>query len=213
MRTLKRMIIFFGPDGSGKTTQAMLLRRFLGASGFKVKVTRLRIHHSFAFLLMFFLRKVGFVPENLLFKGFSEETARKIGFLWSLIEVVSVVPWVILRVFLPRALGRIVICERYVIDTVVSIAFITRNPRFRNSLICKAVLTFMPHDSLNLYLTAEEHVLLERRRNEPVTYEFLKFLRSMYDYFAVRLEATVIDTTNIDEKSVHRIIRALVSSE
>ena len=207
-RISKRCMIFFGPDGSGKTTHSRLLSNFLKKKGYRVCNVRIRANHTISFMLIKILQELGLVSQNVFFDGFDAKLARKLAKLWPFIEFASIVPLVILRVYLPLKLGCIVICERYVIDTIVSVAYLFNNPGLTTGFVDKILLGFIPEESAIVYLTAEENLLLSRRRDEPVTYSFIRFQTLMYNSYAKRLNVVPIDTGKNEIKRVQEIIKA-----
>lgn len=207
-RISKRCIIFFGPDGSGKTTHSKLLSNFLRKKGYRVCNVRIRANHTISFILIKILQGSGLVNQNVFFEGFDARLARKLAKIWPFIEFASIVPLVILRVYLPLKLGCIVICERYVIDTIVSVAYLFNNLGLTTGFIKRILLGFIPEEATIVYLTAEENLLLSRRIDEPVTHRFVRFQTVMYNSYAKRLNVVSIDTGKNETKRVQEIIKA-----
>lgn len=203
-----RCIIFFGPDGSGKTTHSNLLTNFLKKKGRRVSSVRIRANHTVSFVLLRLMQKLGFIKKNLLFEGLNPTLAKKMAKLWPFIEFASIVPLVILRVGLPLKLGFTVVCERYVVDTIVSVAYLFNNPQLVNGITEKILLGFIPKGAIIVHLTAQESLLLKRRRDEPVTRGFLHFQIQMYNEYAEKLKAVSFDTTTKDRKHIQEAISA-----
>ncbi|MFQ5888111.1 MAG: hypothetical protein ACE5HY_05390, partial [Candidatus Hydrothermarchaeales archaeon] len=116
-------MIFFGADGTGKSTQAEILLKEFKGRGVKSRKAWIRARHSLAYIISQILLKLGY--KSILVAG--ESSNDKIldprllpaKWLWSLIEFISVIPWMITRVYIPSLLGYHIVAERYVIDTIV----------------------------------------------------------------------------------------------
>jgi thymidylate kinase len=210
---LKRCIIFFGPDGSGKTTHSELLSDLLKEKGQRVLNVRIRANHTFSFVLIKAMQKLGLMGQNIFTEGLNARLAKKLSRVWPFIEFGSIVPLVIVRVWLPLKLGCTVVCERYVIDTIVSVAYMFNNPNLVTGFREKIILGFIPKSSATVYMTAEEKLLLTRRKDEPVTPEYISFQIGMYNRYARKLNAISIDTSKIERNSVQQILRAKLQSE
>lgn len=148
---IPRIIIFFGPDGSGKTTQAGLLSDQLKSRGFSVKQIWMRSLHTLAFLISRIAQQ--FLKLNDVYE-FRSKYVRHSN-LWYLVEFVSIIPVILFRVYLPLLRGHIVVADRLVIDWIVSVAYWTHNPPFINSHWADFALTLIPKDAIMIYIDAE----------------------------------------------------------
>src|SRR5438445_11343811 len=59
-----RLVSFFGPDGSGKTTQAKMLADHLRARGVKVRLAWIRSKHTLPYLVLSAMRR--FSPGSVV---------------------------------------------------------------------------------------------------------------------------------------------------
>jgi thymidylate kinase len=227
------MIAFFGPDGAGKSTQAELLVRFLEARGFKVKKAWVRSTHTIAYLLWLvfyklnlcedrsgFLNKMkkGFVVSYLnenLYGAVSPITmspprlkGRFSYFLWSTVELLGIVPVIILQVYLPLFLGRVVVAERYVIDSIASIAYFLGDADFSRSWQARLLLSFIPKRTVFVFVDADYDTILLRRRFVSGPREYTEFHRRLYFELSRKVGAFHIDSSreSIDEAS-RKILR------
>lgn len=210
-----RFIGFFGPDGTGKTTQARLLREYLKAQGHRTRIAWMRGRHSFAFILAKFLERLGYyrlvkLPSGVVYKVSDPMLIPKLKVIWGFIEFASILPWIIQRVYLPIFFGYTVIAERYVVDTVVYLGYWLGHD-FLNGFLAKVLLNLIPRSSLLIHLDAETQTLLERSQNDVVTKDYIVFQRRIYRILAKRLKATTIDTSKSSiEETFQHIIENLV---
>ncbi len=185
-------IIFFGPDGSGKTTQADILSQELTKRGIKNKRFWMRSLHTLAFLISNITMKL-FALHDIY--EFREKYAVKFRRLWYIIELISILPLVI-RFYLLLYKGYVVIADRFVIDWIVSLAYVMRDESFINSKYAKLVLMFIPKSSLLIFLDANYDVICRRRGSDIENEEYIIFQRYYYNLFANMLGALIIDSSN-----------------
>lgn len=211
------VIIFFGPDSTGKSTQAKLLIKYLKSKQCRVAWTWIRGSHSIAFVLSKFLARQGYyrtvkVPSGVVYRVFDPHLLPGLKPLWGLIEFVSVLPWIILRVYLRRILGYTVVAERYVVDTVVYLAY-WLDSDFLKSLLAKVLLGFIPRGSVLIHLDAESRVLIERLkkvRYDIATSDYITFQQRAYHVLSQSLNAVTIDTSKFNvEETFQLVINAL----
>ena len=189
---LPRAILFFGPDGSGKTTQANLLLNTLSKKHIKTKKIWLRSLHTLAFIIskiaMIFLRL-----ENVYQFRSKYACSPRFRNLWYFIEFISILPLILYRFYIPFSLGHVIVAERFVIDWIVSLAYESKNKAMIETIFSKIALRFIPKQSLLIYIDADYDTILLRGRNEE-SVEIINFQRRLYYEFALRLNAIVINT-------------------
>jgi thymidylate kinase len=229
---LPKVIAFFGPDGAGKSTQAELLAGFLKNRGFRVKKAWVRSTHTFAYLLWILFYKlnlcddrsgmlkkmrVGFAVSYLNEGGYGAvspiTTSPPIlrGFvsrwIWATIEVVSIVPVVILQVYLPLLLGRVVVAERFVVDSIASIAYFLNDERFVNSWHARFLLRLVPNGTVFVFVDADYETILSRRGEVAGPREYTEFHRRLYEKISKAVGALYVNTSSISvEEANERIL-------
>lgn len=212
-----RVIVFFGPDGTGKSTQAQLLIGYLKSHGRRTRIAWLRGRHSLAFVIAKFFTKLGYyrivkVPSGVVYRVFDPGLLPKLQRFWGVIEFLSVLPWIILRIYLPRVLGYTVVAERYVVDTVVYISY-WLGYDFLRSFLAKVLLNFIPKGSILIHLDAETQDLLERLkriRYDIATQDYIVFQQRVYRVISKTMKATTIDTSRYSiEETFQRIVNLL----
>lgn len=217
------MVALFGPDGAGKSTQARLLTTYLGFRGNRVKMAWVRSLHTFSFIVWNIFRKAGLCynrstipmpsisrpavsylleesygaisPISMMPPVLKGKISRSI---WSLIEFVSVVPILLLQVYLPLLLGYYIVAERYVVDSVVTIAYFLNDPNFAESFLARVLLVLVPKDTVFVYIDANYETILERRRNLAGPLEYTEFHRQLYRKLTPIIGAIYIDTSSQD---------------
>jgi thymidylate kinase len=204
---IPRIIIFFGPDGSGKTTQAGLLSDQLKSRGFSVKQIWMRSLHTLAFLISRIAQQ--FLKLNDVYEFRSKYVGH--SNLWYLVEFVSIIPLILFRLYLPLLRGHIVVADRLVIDWIVSVAYWTHNPSFINSHWADFALTLIPKDAIMIYIDAEYQVLSYRRQHGE-SFDYISFQRTCYIMFADKLNAAKVDTSNKNIQQVNEIILKLCNA-
>lgn len=135
-----RFIIITGIDGTGKSTLTNSLIQYLRFKGYKSKYVRIRYQHTIAYLISRILIFLGWFrtfrnPNGVLISRFEVLESIFSKKIWPIIEFISVLPLIIFKVKIPLLLGYRIVCDRYTIDTIVSIALHTRNMNFTDSFI------------------------------------------------------------------------------
>ena len=211
-----RLIAFFGPDGTGKSTHATLLVNHLQLHKNKVKKIWIRSPHTLAFLLSRFFVKIGFC--RVVSNPFGKKTKlpavhlnRLIRLFWSVTELASVMPVILFRVYVPLFQGYTVIAERYVVDTIVTVAYYTNDLCFLQSRTARILLSFVPKKTVFIHLDSDNSTIIKRRGRIVDSHDFIKFQRMGYELMGNSVEAMFIDTSNLSvgqtQKQILRWLR------
>ena len=203
-RKIPSAIIFFGPDGSGKTTQADMLVKELNTSGVKTKKLWLRSLHTLAFLISKLAMQLLHLDSVYEFRAkYSQK--RSFRRIWYAIEFLSILPLILVRFRLPLLRGYTIVAERYVIDWIVSLSYLSHNELMLDSLLARSVLKFIPKGANLIYMDATYEAILSRGRSED-SKEFIEFQRTLYTRIASMLNATIVDTSDKSIREVHDLI-------
>jgi len=193
-------VSIFGPDGSGKSTQARILADYLFSRGSKVKIVWIKSYHTLAYVLSRIYGSLS--PNSITVNAYGHiirigaiSSSRLNRLIWAWIEFVSVLPLALLRVYLPLSMGRVVIAERYFVDAVASIAYTLDDPDFESSFVARLMLRFIPKNSVLIHLDSDYDEISERRGSMADPEDYIRFQRSMYDGLSMRLGAVKIDTS------------------
>ena len=82
-------------------------------------------------------------------------------FIWSIIEILSIIPVVVLQVYLPLMVGRAVVAERFVVDSVASISYFLDDENFSESWRAKFLLRLTPRNTAFVFIDADYVVLCD----------------------------------------------------
>jgi len=232
MKRFPRVVAFFGPDGAGKSTLADLLVGEFRAQGFKVKRAWVRSTHTFAYLLWMLFYKLnlcddrsGMLRKMRIGFAFSYLNENPYGavspitmsppvlrgfvsrWIWATVEVFSIVPVVVLQVYLPLLLGRVVVAERFVVDSVASIAYFLDDERFVNSWYTRFLLRLVPRGAVFVFVDADYGTILLRRKEVAGPREYTEFHRRLYEKMSKIVGALYVNTSSLSvEEANERIL-------
>jgi len=190
---LKPLVLFAGSDGAGKTTVALMLKKYLERKEYKVRVVRIRGTHTFAYILMLFLRDIlGLRGSDIHY--YRVRVPRRLIGLWIYLEFLSLIPLILWYYVLLR-IRYVVVCERSILDALVWVI-----TSFKDALNTTSLSRFRPYilfilrySKCTIYVTASPEVLAKRKPGE----EFLvKKMWIYYDKIAKTLKLKCIDTTS-----------------
>lgn len=207
----KRLFIhFFGADGVGKTTQGEMLVRHLKEMGIDSKLVRIRSGRTLASILYRLIHRLdsklvelggdGRVIRINMFRNNSQKQ------IWCLIEIVSIAPWFVRGVFVPLAIGKTVVAERYMIDAIATIAYLINDRLWPNSFLARLLLKFIPRNSIFVHLDASYGMIEKRKGFSVDPREYIEFQRSTYLAFAKATSAITIDTSKLSASETHNMI-------
>jgi thymidylate kinase len=231
------VVAFFGPDGAGKSTQAELLIEYLQQNGLRVKKAWIRSVHTFAFLLWNIFRKLNLLSgQSDIARGMQMRPAVSyvnetsygavsaittsppilVGsvsrLIWSSIEVISVIPVILLQVYLPLSRGYVVVAERYVLDSVASIAYFLADANFIDSWNARLLMKLVPRNTVFIFVDADYQTILHRRGETAGPIDYTEFHRQVFNRLANRMGAYRIDTTKLSIEAAHEKIVSIVMS-
>ncbi|MEM2742062.1 MAG: hypothetical protein QXD95_07955 [Nitrososphaeria archaeon] len=207
-----KLIYFFGPDGVGKTTHANLIANRLRLMGFRVWRASVKQHHTLAYLLLKTLSHRNPKGKIMNYYGFNDVLMRRIRTPWKILEIVSLFPAVFYRIILPLLLGYVVVCDRYVLDTLVTLSYFLKDPKLILSKSARILIRLIPKNSLLLYFNADAEVILQRKRCEPLTFQLITYYARMYAMMinVYNLKAEKINTTTEPINKVREKIANLI---
>ncbi|MCW4009504.1 MAG: (d)CMP kinase [Candidatus Bathyarchaeota archaeon] len=224
---------FFGPDGSGKSTQADLLTAYLKTKNVKTRKYWLRSPHTLAFLLWELSIKVGFLrvvsnASGAYIKIPAVNRSRIVSQVWALIELISVAPLVV-RAQLYLLSGYTLVAERYLLDTIAFVAFSIGDKSFPHGQIAKLFLALIPAGTKFVFIDADYDTITQRRarflEQKPVSEntvevkvssikteleprEFIDFQREIYRTLAQEKKALIVDTSRHSQEEAFNMILA-----
>ena len=213
-----RCIAISGVDGSGKTTLANWLVKYLRFKGYKTKYVWIRAQHTLAYLISQILIHLGWYrtfrnPNGILvsrFKVHEGTFARKI---WPAIEFVSVLPLIIFKIKLPLLLGYRLVLDRYLADTIVSIVLTTRNMSFADSSIGRLLLKMMSKDCAVIFLDAGLSTVLRRKPDVEYSNNEIKNEINLYRVLARKVKAFSLNPTTQSIEQIRKKVVDLLLAE
>ena len=188
-------VCFFGPDGSGKTTLSRYLMvhaaRSLGTR--KVRRAWFRGTHTLASLIARLLRRFRTLrgPCNPYYEIC---VPRALKAPWMLIEIASIIPVLLAKLYVPLIMGYFVIGERGIIDFLVWMSLTLRSPELVKGFVGRALIALARSVGISIYVRAAPEVLKYRRRGSPEE-GALGFQLIVYDAIAKAYNFPKIDTS------------------
>jgi thymidylate kinase len=200
-----KIVVFFGADGVGKTTQVNLLSPEYQKRGLNTTMCWLRGRHSLSYVLSRMLLSLGY-PNIVHERDIKLMDSRNLPMkgLWSFIEFISVIPLILSRFVFPRIRGNVVIAERFLPDTVVFNSFFIGREFNPYSAI---LLKMIPCKALLIHLNAEEKEL-KKRRSSDWPQDFIKHQIRQYKILAKKMGAVSINTSLNSVEETHNRIMA-----
>ena len=193
MIVLKPLILFTGPDGAGKTTMALVLKKHLEKKGYKVKVVRIRGTHTLAYILMLFLRDIlGLRGRDLHY--YNVRIPHKLIPLWTHIEFISLLPLILWYYYILRV-KYLIISERSIIDASVWLlpGIKEGNLSLKSGWIKLYLVLIGKYSKCTVYITAKLRTLENRKPNEAF---LVSTMLPYYDAFAKIFQLKTIDTSS-----------------
>jgi len=216
---MPNFIMFFGPEGVGKSTQAKLLIRWLRTRGVRTRNVWVRSNQLFSYILSELIIKLGrytyeIFPNGARLKQLDVNFVRRLKLLWLSTVVLSVLVKALLTAVIPYHLGYVIVAERYLLDKIADLFVFNRvslnMSRETLILITRILFRFIPRNSLLIVFEADYASLEERylQRNDGFVYSeahtssFIRFGRIFSKIFTSK----VIDTTGNTITDTHKEI-------
>lgn len=181
------LICFTGIDGSGKTTLAKALVAGLGAEGLGSRYVYGRLR-PIILRPVFLLGKALFLRKKDMHKDYVEYSHAKKGLLENrvlsaLYESLVLFDYffqMTIKIRLPLTIGRDIVCDRYVYDTVVTdLAVDLKYPQSRISKTLRRYLWLFPRPNLVFLIDVPEEIA-NRRKDDVPSVKYLEERRKLY---------------------------------
>jgi thymidylate kinase len=216
-----KLVVFFGPDGVGKTTQIILLRKILRKKHAKVKPIFIRSNHLFAYMFYKMLTKIRphhFSHPDGFVEGPDPQLLLNLWDLWFYLQILSILLLIWWRVYLPLFFGYTVIAERYIPDIYTDLINMASHPgkpyRFKEKIIY-LLLNFIPKNTVFICLDASHSKLLQRykmRKSNQERPEYILLQKKFNKSFLKWRTSLYLDTSEMSISQVHRKIVEYVDS-
>ena len=226
------LIHFFGPDGAGKSTQVKMLVSYLKRRGVPARIWWVRSPHTVAFVFWRLLVRIGFYrvamnPFGVSVKLPAVNQNKMLRLFWSIIEFLGVLP-LVFRTRLHILRGHKLVAERYLLDTVTTIAYFEDDVNFICGFVSKLLLKSIPKGTVFIFLDSDFETIFQRRghsfaghlKKKEISGEkygqlpsaaveprdFIEFQRTMYKKLAESTFALVIDTSKSSVEGTFHVI-------
>ena len=215
-RLLGTIISLFGSDCVGKTTHARLLILRLVRKGYKVKGVWIKNNHTVAYLVILMLksiskRSVVVLPSNAILTNVLAQS--RLGKkLWLWIDFIGVVVKLIFSVYMFKLLGHVIVADRYLPDTIVSMVVTLNDPKVMKSLPIKFIVSRIMRDRTNLVMLDRSYELIKnsRKNNWVEPPSLICYQRMLYRTIAKITNAPIVSTDR-SVSEVHRNILSLIT--
>ncbi len=192
-------ICFVGMDGSGKTTQAQSLVQRLKTEGIKASYVHNRLAPTISkpFLLLgraLFFRGKGKFENYKGFKAAGEKVFKKplLAMSYQYLLLSDYFLQSLLKIKLPLLLGRSVVCDRYIHDTVVELALDLNYTNNQIKSIMGKLSRFLPKPDVMFLADVPEDVAYQRKNDIP-SIDFVRERRQAYLGVAKEYGITILD--------------------
>lgn len=187
-------------DGAGKTTLAQGLRACLEQGGFKSSYvhSRLKPVLSRPAMLVGMALFLGGGQKTRDFKDYASRKKKVFASGWlaqGYLYLMSLdyLLQVMARIWLPLRLGRNLVCDRYIYDTVVfDVAANLPYSRERTMRIIKSYQSLMPRPDLLFVVDVPEEVAYSRKSDIP-SLEYLRGVRRLFLEMGELFQAIILD--------------------
>jgi thymidylate kinase len=184
-----------------------------------VKVIWIRSPHTFAFYVWKLFQKFGFATPPL---------NSKIDMaIWSWIEFVSILPKLIFEVYIPLIVGKALIADRFLIDSVVTIShYFLGDIKKINEVPLTLLLRLIPKTTLFIYLKAEPSEIIKRRMTRGAPHDsnltriqtqktrldgkWIQIQQTAYSSLVSKLGGIILDITEKNPQEVFNIVKTFI---
>jgi len=217
------IICFTGIDGSGKSTLAKTLVAELEQCGIESQYLYNRIEPLLTrpFVLLGKVLFFGGHGQKEDYRRYATTRAKVFGNRYLAIVyqflILADYWWqMLLRMIKPLRLGKTIVCDRYIYDTVVNLAVDLNYSEDRMGKVLDRFSRLLPRPALVFVMDVPEEIALQRKDDTPAL-EYLKERRELYLYLGKKCGAIVLDGTKdlqeLEGKIRDNVLERVMSSE
>lgn len=212
----RKVIVFSGIDGSGKSTHARRLTHELRTHGKSVKYLWMRgygrVFFSLPLLVLSRLLRVTRVyrlKSEVRVSEYPFYAYKPLRLLWPWLQLVDSLLYSVIFLYCPFSCHcDIVVMDRSTVDTLVDVVADTHIPHSLERLLQSLFIALLPSDSLILVLDVSEKTAMNRKK-DVLCIPYLKIRRKIYKCLAKKCGWYIVSTDEeFDE--VHRHLSNLV---
>ena len=214
-------ICFTGMDGAGKTTLSKELVELLNKKGVDYKYVYARLN---PFILKPFIL-IGnwiFLRNKDIFKNYSEysntkrKAIKKNSFLSKVYQQILLLDYslqISFKVKLPLILGKNIVCDRYIYDTVIT--DLSVDMKYSNDRVISMLnnlLRFFPEPDITFLIDVPEEIAFQRKDDTP-SIDYLKERRNIYLDIGKEEGMVILDGSKNLEELQYEIEKRVIQNE
>ncbi len=208
-----RLYYIAGCDGTGKTTHAKLLVQALNERGIQAKQLWLRFPFFFSVPLLGYARMRGYSWYEIVdgvrhgYWDFTQSWLMRNIFPWVLL--IDATLMAAINVTIPLLLGKTIVCERFVLDTLVDLEVGLKDNKLHTKLPGSLYKCLLPRKAKIIILDAEINLIQERRpdlRSDTQLEMRLDAYRNLaYDY-SINLFSNINDVVEVNRRIINHVL-------
>jgi len=206
--TLPKVIYIMGIDGSGKTTIAEYLQGYLNKRGLSTKYLWLRFNHYLTKPLLAYGRLSGltyyktFEGVRIGYHDFYK--SRWVSWAFIILQYLDnvIARWLILW---PNTWSKVVICDRFIYDTLVDLCIETGMPHLYRTRTGQAFSRLIPRETLVIHLDRDETRILADRPESAKDHLFRR-RKELYNKIPSYFGIQTIDNNGLLQETVDKIL-------
>ena len=205
------LITFSGLDGTGKTKHIETLQKNFEVCEINSKVVWSRVGSlPFTQFILTLLRGKKKQIDNMENNRINKKLPRNrfTNVIWRILNMIDVIIYFTFKVRIPRLIGKVILCDRYLIDAIIDLESNTYNRNY-NRFSYKILRLFLPKPDISLFIDTPVEIIKGRAElsiDEDIedNYHIYKNLLKWFNY-------TIIDNLKKFEESSHTISRVVLN--
>jgi thymidylate kinase len=212
-RIFPKAICLVGSDGTGKTAHAVRILDDLQSRGQKCRYVWFGQPYLLANPFMFICNRLGYTKNHRLSNGITCQEHqyyqnKALVLIWPWIQLFDLSLIVFFRVYLPVWQGIIVVCDRFVPDTIVEVMTDIGDGNLISKTVGRLFAHLIPSFAVIIRLDVRAKTAFFRKTDVP-DIRFLQIRRNNYDIISKRLCLSTLMAENsfdIVHKNIMQII-------